>query len=161
MRVKGVIDEDFANYKTPSMFISTISCGGKCCTEQGLPLSICQNDTLREAITIPIPDENLIRRYLGNPITHAIVFGGLEPFEQFEEVFNFVSLLRTTYRCNDDVVVYTGYNRNEVEDKVRALAMFPNIIIKFGRYIPDRPPRFDDVLGVTLTGDNQYAERIS
>lgn len=44
MRVKTVVDEDFTNYKKASMFVGTISCGGKCCTEAGLPLSVCQND---------------------------------------------------------------------------------------------------------------------
>ena len=36
MRVKTVVDEDFTNYKKPSMFIGTISCGGKCCIEAGM-----------------------------------------------------------------------------------------------------------------------------
>lgn len=47
MRVKTIVDEDFANYKKPSMFIGTISCGGKCCIEAGIPLSVCQNDGWR------------------------------------------------------------------------------------------------------------------
>lgn len=42
MRVKTVVDEDFTNYKKPAMFIGTISCGGKCCIEAGIPLSVCQ-----------------------------------------------------------------------------------------------------------------------
>ena len=44
MRVKTIVDEDFTNYKKPAMFIGTISCGGKCCIEAGIPLSVCQND---------------------------------------------------------------------------------------------------------------------
>lgn len=42
MRVKTIVDEDFTNYKKPAMFIGTISCGGKCCIEAGIPLSVCQ-----------------------------------------------------------------------------------------------------------------------
>lgn len=38
MRVKTIVDEDFTNYKKPAMFIGTISCGGKCCIEAGIPL---------------------------------------------------------------------------------------------------------------------------
>ena len=89
-----------------------------------------------------------------------MVFGGLEPFEQFEEVFNVIGKLRAEYNCNDDVVIYTGYNRDEVSDKVDALDLFGNVIVKFGRYIPNRPTRYDEVLGVTLASDNQYAERV-
>ena len=52
-------------------------------------------------------------------------------------------------------------NPEEIIDQVEKLMDFKNIIIKFGRYIPDRPSKFDEVLGVTLASDNQYAERIS
>ena len=40
MRVKGIIEEDFVNYKVPSMFINTCFCDFKCCTELGLDLSL-------------------------------------------------------------------------------------------------------------------------
>lgn len=36
MRVLTVVDERFDDYKKPSMFIGTISCGGKCCIEAEL-----------------------------------------------------------------------------------------------------------------------------
>ena len=36
-----------------------------------------------------------------------------------------------------------------------------NIIIKFGRYIPNQEKHYDDVLGIELASDNQYAEVIS
>ena len=39
--------------------------------------------------------------------------------------------------------------------------MFKNIIIKFGRYIPNRNNKYDEILGVTLASDNQFAEKIS
>lgn len=96
-----------------------------------------------------------------DPITTAIIFAGLEPFEQFEEMFEFIKKLRTVYHCNDDVVIYTGYNRNEIESKISELQWFDNIIIKFGRYLQHEEPRYDSVLGVTLASKNQYAEKIS
>ena len=37
---------------------------------------------------------------------------------------------------------------------------YDNIIIKFGRYIPNQQSHFDIVLGVNLASDNQYAERL-
>ena len=37
----------------------------------------------------------------------------------------------------------------------------PNIIIKFGRFVPMQQPHFDPILGVNLASDNQYAKQIS
>lgn len=161
MRVKTIVDEDFVNYKKPSMFIGTISCNGKCCIEAGIPLSVCQNDGWRSCAPVNVNTRGLCERYLNNPLTKAIVFGGLEPFEQFDEMAWVIAVLRRNYRCNDDIVIYTGYYPDEIVDKVSKLSEFENIIIKFGRYVPDRPSRMDDVLGVELASDNQYAIKIS
>lgn len=161
MRVKTIIDEDFTNYKVPAMFIGTISCGGKCCLEAGLPLWVCQNDGWRSRAPVVIDDAELCRRYLSNPITSAVVFGGLEPFEQAEELCRFVRTLREEFHCDDDIVIYTGYTCGEVSKNVELLSEYKNIVIKFGRYIPNKQSHFDEVLGVTLASDNQFAERIS
>ncbi len=161
MRVKTIVDEDFVNYKKPSMFIGTISCGGKCCTEAGIPLSVCQNDGWRSCAPVVISDREICMRYLNNSLTSAIVIGGLEPFEQSTELFKFVFMLRRVFGCNDDVVIYTGYAEDEIKDEVKNLSAYENIIIKFGRYRPNQEAHYDDVLGVTLVSDNQYAVRIS
>ena len=161
MRVKTIVDEDFVNYKKPAMFIGTISCNGKCCTEAGIPLSVCQNDEWRSGATITVSTRDLIERYLNNPITSAIIFGGLEPFEQFKDIAWFTRVLRLNYRCNDDVVIYTGYNCDEIKEQVKTLSEFENIIVKFGRFCPNQTPHHDEVLGVALASDNQYAVKIS
>lgn len=161
MRVKTIVDEDFVNYRKPSMLIGTISCGGKCCVEAGIPITVCQNDGWRACAPVVLSDDEIIRRYLSNPITSAVVFGGLEPFEQFDEVAALIARLRGTYVCTDDVVIYTGYNKKEIAPQIDVLRAFPNMIVKFGRFVPGRPHRKDNVLGVELTSDNQYAERIS
>ena len=59
------------------------------------------------------------------------------------------------------MVIYTGYYPQEIEEQVKALSSYKNIIIKFGRYVPNSTPVYDEVLGVTLASDNQFAERIS
>lgn len=162
MRVKTIVDEDFVNYKKPSMFIGTVSCNGKCCIEAGIPLSVCQNDGWRVCAPVEIDNKKIIDRYLKNPLTTAIVFGGLEPFEQFDELLTFIYEFRVGYGgLSDDIVIYTGYYPGEIEDKLKDLKCFPNIVVKFGRYIPNQEGRFDNVLGVTLVSNNQYAERIS
>ena len=161
MRVKTIVDEDFVNYQKPSMFIGTISCNGKCCVEGGFPLSVCQNDGWRGCAPIDIRDEVIIKRYLQNPLTKSIVLGGLEPMEQFDEVVALIKTLREDFCCHDDVVIYTGYYPEEISIILSLLEKYDNIIVKFGRYIPSMKSRFDEVLGVTLASENQYAERIS
>ncbi len=161
MRVKTIVDEDFVNYKIPSMFVGTISCGGKCCHEAGIPITVCQNDEWRKLATINLCDRALCERFLNNPISKAIVFGGLEPFEQFSELENFVEILRNEYFCSTPVIIYTGYNKAEIEDEIAVLSKYSNIIVKFGRYVPGQAKHYDEVLGVELASDNQYAEVIS
>lgn len=148
MRVKTIVDEDFTNYKKPAMFIGTISCGGKCCIEAGIPLSVCQNDGWRASAPISIDDEQLCLRYLNNPLTESIVFGGLEPLEQFDELCSFLEVLRGQFQCKDDVVIYTGYYFEEVPEWIQQLATYGNVIVKFGRYIPNQKHIFDEVLGI-------------
>ncbi len=161
MTINILVDEDFLNYTTPTMYIGTAFCDGKCCKEANIPISICQNDEWRSAQIINIPDDTIIQRYLMNDITKAICFAGLEPFQQYDEMFNFIKKLRTDYNCDDTIVIYTGFNKEEIESQVRILSQFKNIIIKYGRYVPDQKRHLDDVLGVYLASDNQYAEVIS
>ena len=61
----------------------------------------------------------------------------------------------------DDIVIYTGYNKEEIGNKINILKQFPNIIIKFGRFIPGHEKHYDDVLCVELASNNQFAEVIS
>jgi hypothetical protein len=121
-------------------------------------MSVCQNSSLAKADVIDVSIDALVKRYLRNPITKAIVLNGLEPFDSFEDVFKFIERIREFRK--DDIVIYTGYNENEVADYVNRLKNFGNIIIKFGRFVPNNQSHFDDVLGVYLASDNQYAKKI-
>ena len=161
MRLKTLEDENFTNFKDVTMTIGTISCNGKCCIEADIPICVCLNDSWRAAPVMDIPNVTLCNRYLSNPMTKGIVFAGLEPFEQYEEVKGFINTLRNEMRCNDPVIIYTGYYKDEIQKQVEELSQFENIIIKFGRYIPNMESRYDEVLGVTLASNNQYAERIA
>lgn len=161
MIIRTIVDEDFVQYKEPCMYIATAFCNGKCCKEAGIPLSVCLNDEWRNTATIAMVDDGIIKRYLSNGITKAICFAGLEPFEQFEQMYILIEKLRKEYHCNDTVLIYTGYYKEEIVEQVEKLKELKNIIIKFGRFIPNNPGRFDEVLGVHLASDNQYAEQIS
>lgn len=156
MKIKNLIDEDFTNYKKPSMFIGTSSCDFKCDKECGKP--VCQNSELAKAPTIEINNNEIIKRYLDNPITEAVVIGGLEPFDTFEELYQFIKDFRR--KSNDDIIIYTGYYPEEISEKIRQLSLFLNIVIKFGRFIPNQKSHYDTVLGIELASDNQYAVRM-
>ena len=159
MIVKEIRDEDFTSYKKPSMVIGFPSCTFKCERECGQKM--CQNSSLIQAPDVEISVDALVNRYINNPITRAVICAGLEPFDSFEDLFRFIFHLRVK-GCNDEVVIYTGYYKNEIsEEYLKRLRIVPNIIIKWGRFIPNQQPHFDKILGIGLASDNQYAEVIS
>ena len=153
MKIKGLISEDFVNYKKPAMTIMFPCCNFKCGTEY------CQNSPLAKTENIEMDISNIVIRYLNNPITESVVMQGLEPFDSWNDLIEFVKQLRES--TDDDIVIYTGYYKEEIADKIALLSKYKNIIIKYGRYIPNQEKHYDDVLGVTLASSNQYAERIS
>lgn len=157
--IKGITDEDFVNYKLPSMFIAFPNCSFKCDKESGA--NLCQNSPLRNSPNINISVDEIINRYKNNNITKAIVIGGLEPFDSPRDLFVTIDCFRKS-GVNDDIVIYTGYNKNEISDAIFIISYcFKNIIVKFGRFIPNSESKIDQVLGVKLASTNQFAERIS
>jgi hypothetical protein len=138
------------------MFIAMPNCSWKCCTESGLPTETCQNSPLANQKNIEVDQTELIENYMKNPITKSVVFGGLEPLDSFEEVQEFIHYLRFIYICNDDVIIYTGYYKEEIQEYINKLIRFNNIILKCGRYVPNKPSKYDENLGVKLASDNQY-----
>lgn len=160
MKIRGFEDENFTNYKKPVMFIGSAKCDWKCCKEVGRDTSMCQNSTLAKSPVMDIENEVIYNRYIKNPLTKAIVIGGLEPMLQIDEVYSLIDYFRFR-ECYDPFIIYTGYYKEEILELVTRLQDFKNIIIKFGRYIPDDKERKDEVLGIALASSNQYAEIIS
>ena len=155
MILKGVIFEDFVNYRKPSMVLEFPICKNfKCDKECGE--RVCQNSLLAQSPNIEIYPISLIKKYLNNPISEAIVCQGLEPFDSWQDLIDFLYCFRQY--SQDDFVIYTGYTEKEIQDKIDTLKNFKNGIIKFGRYIPNQPKHFDEVLGVSLASPNQYAK---
>lgn len=153
------MEQDIVNYKKTSMFIATCYCDFKCCNELGLDICICQNSPIAKSKIIDISNEKIVKKYIKNKLTHAIIFGGLEPFKQFDELFELIKCFRE--QTDDEIIIYTGYYENELKEQIEKLKQFKNIIIKFGRYIPGQNIHFDKLLGVNLASDNQYAQKIS
>ena len=136
------------------MVIGFPSCSWKC--GKGL----CQNSPLATTPDIEISVDTLVQRYLNNPITKAVIMAGLEPMDSWNDMVDFIDELRKY--TEDDIVVYTGYTMDEICTKTYWLGnKYKNIIFKLGRFIPNQQPHYDEILGIKLASNNQYAERIS
>ena len=169
MILKQIIDEDFVNYREPSMYLIFPHCSFKCDTEN--KTQYCQNRGLALEPDIEISKEEVIDRYLRNPITSAIVCGGLEPFDSPLDLLPFIDTLRRQYECDDPVIIYTGYTEEELmsghwgqgapdmqKTYYESILSYKHIIIKYGRYNPNEKSHYDEVLGVNLASSNQYAK---
>lgn len=170
MFIKGVIFEDFVNYKKPVMYIAFPCCSFKCDKENGA--QYCQNWKVARQPNIEISATDLVERYLSNPITKGVVLSGLEPFDTPQQVLDFVRAFRTL--SNDPIIIFTGYKEEELENgyffrptnhelnraywnKIKSYG----VIVKFGRFRPNQEPHYDEVLGVYLASDNQYAKEFN
>lgn len=139
------------------MFIIFPKCSFKCDKENGG--CVCQNISLTNEKDIYVTEDSIVKKFINNNITKAIVCGGLEPFDSWEDLKNLVKTARNY--TDAKIVIYTGYYKDELQDKVTWLSKYKNIIIKYGRFIPNQKPHYDKILGIDLVSDNQYAEVIS
>jgi hypothetical protein len=131
------------------MLLAFPTCTWKCGREH------CQNYDLITAPDIVVDVNELVMRFMENPISEAIVLGGLEPMDSFDDVCKFITALRRVSSAM--VVIQTGYTQDEVRDKLLVLMKrYTNITMKFGRYIPNDTLTWDGELGIHLASQNQY-----
>ena len=156
MKLKGIIDYDIINYKEPVMTLEFPYCDFKCDKLNGC--QVCQNSSLVFEPDIDILMSDIWLLYEQNPLTKGFCFQGLEPFDSYQ-IFDLIDTIR--YYCDDPIIIYTGYNREQLLKQIEILKQYRNIIVKWGRFILGDEPHYDEVLGVNLASNNQYAERIS
>ena len=157
MILKDVVFEDFVNFSSPAMYLIFPKCSFKCDRECGRP--VCQNGAIAKMEDKDISIDYLVDEYIVNSLTHAIVCAGLEPFDSWEDLQALVKKFRIY--TEDPIIIYTGYTEKELADKIPALAQYENIMVKFGRYVPDKESHMDRLLGVKLASPNQYAKWVS
>ncbi len=152
MLLKRIIDETFGDYKEASMLLVTPNCGWKC---EG-----CQNTHLELLPTKEYSNSNIVERFTKNPLTSAIIIGGLEPMDDTESLSSFLSFI-IAKRLDIMIVVYTGYTIEELQDDIYKseilylLEAHENSILKYGRYIPNDEGYFNEDLGIHLASKNQ------
>ena len=160
IKIVDYLPEDFVNYKRPGMYLAFPKCSFKCDFDCGI--DVCQNSALALAKSISVDENSICRLYKGNHITECFIFAGLEPFDTPDDLYRMLYAIRAN-GINDPVIIYTGYTEKEIEfsgNTEKLKREFSNIIIKFGRFVPNRPHHVDEVLGVELASDNQYAKQI-
>lgn len=148
--------EVFQDYKKSALLLCTCFCDWKCCTESNHDKTMCQNSKLENSPNKEIPFNRILEMVERNSVIDAVIFGGLEPLIQINQVIQCIEYLRK-HGVTKDILIYTGYYLEEIDEPVINRLSESNVILKCGRYIPDRPPKFDDVLGITLASDNQYS----
>ena len=159
IKIKGIVEEDFTQYRRPTMVILFPTCTFKCDKENKCDL--CQNAKLLQEPDILVDPKAIVDRYMKNSITEGFVFSGMEPFDSTEDLYSLLSNIREV--TEDVVIIYTGYTYSELIDRgdIKKLREYRNIVLKVGRFVPNRPSRFDNVLGVTLSSDNQFAIQLT
>ena len=157
MKLKGIIDYDIVNYKKPCLTLLFNHCDFKCDRLNGC--QVCQNSTLAAEPDIEISLNTIWKLYKENPLTKGFCLQGLEPFDSELELLEFIEFIRYGQSCSDPIIIYTGYNKNEIKS-IDLLQKYGNIIIKYGRYVMGQQPHYDEILGVNLASNNQYAEII-
>ena len=160
MKILKLVDERLSDYRLPTLMIVAVSCDWKCAKDAHFPEALCQNHQWKDVEPIDATPQEIYEAFVRNPITQGLLFGGLEPFRQFEEMLDVIRYFRSQ-NSTAPIVIYTGYREDEIKDEVLILSGFPNIIVKFGRYVPRQAAHLDPVLGVKLASDNQYAKLIS
>ena len=111
MKLKGIIDCDFTNYKKPVLTLEFPKCNFKCDKLNGC--QVCQNSSLATEPDIDISYEKIWELYQQNPLTKGFCFQGLEPFDSPNELNEIIHFIRDEKKCNDPIIIYTGYDRGE------------------------------------------------
>lgn len=120
----------------------------------------CQNKHLALLESQIFPDEEILKRFCNNPLTSAIVIGGLEPFEQLQELVIFIGEA-TKAGLDIPIIIYTGFEIDDFDlywsgfEPVAKSYLGP-VIVKFGKYVAGSESYFNKDLGVTLISNNQY-----
>ena len=156
MIIKQLRDEDFTNYRLPSMVVGFPSCTFKCEKDCGCR-GMCQNSELFKSPSIEMSSKDIVDRYMNNPITRAIVLGGLEPFDTFGQMLELMCEFRE--KTDDTIVIYSGYYRDEIpKERIDAIIKYVNEHPEFGLYLENHTFNLLDEYSHDITS---YKERVT
>ena len=122
MKLKGIIDCDFTNYKEPVLTLEFPTCTFKCDKLNGC--QVCQNSVLVHEPDIEISFDKIWKLYEQNPLTKGFCFQGLEPLDSVNDLLSFIYFIRKSKENNDTIIIYTGYNKEEVTKFIYQITLF-------------------------------------
>ena len=149
-----VVTDNVTDYKKTSLFLVFPYCSGKCGEE-------CQNKNLRKKKIKEFNNKDIITLYQSLNTHNAVVCGGLEPLDSFEELKQLIEDFAKFSSIKPvDFVIYTGYDNLTNFDLLQAWKNYAEpgseLIIKQGKYdINHKIPWHSKLLGVDLATSNQ------
>ena len=153
------IREVVGDWSCNAALIATAFCDWKCELEGTLTKCACQNSHLARLPNYDLTYADIIDIYSKYDTVSALIFAGLEPLLQLTDVLGLIEVFREDF--SDPVIIYTGYNKDEIFEALESLSEYSDIYMKFGRYIAGHKPHRDPLVGVELASDNQYFEKLS
>jgi len=168
MKLLGRPKTVLSDYKKFAIYLPTTFCTLKCMTElkqREIKLEEheeCHNHKLLGCNTIELSTLDIKTKYIdNNPLVECVILSGLDPMDDFDNSIKFIKEFRELDK-KMEIVIFTGYEPEEIMDKINLLKEIDNrnITFKFGRFRPDLKPRYDEVGEVTLISGNQYFKNI-
>lgn len=145
------IKETYNDYRKVGLLLASPYCINNC--------EECQNKHLKECVPKTHNISDIIGEFKHNKFIKALIFGGLDCFDSFDETLKLIIEFRKYF--DYDIVLYTGKRKEQLLQEITILKTIQNIFIKFGEYNKSLPPKYDKIGGITLASSNQYFEQIS
>jgi hypothetical protein len=143
--------EVYNDYKKVGILLASPRCSNNC--------KDCQNHHLKNKEPEKYCIEDLINEITNNKFVKSVIFGGLDCFDSFEETLVFIKKFRENN--DEDIVLYTGKTESSLQNEIKILKKYKNILIKFGEYNSNLEKIYDEIGGIWLASSNQYFKKIS
>lgn len=142
MKIKGFEHERTQDAPFMGCLIIANNCNRNCRN--------CFNQHLKNKPSIDMTADDIIAEVKKNPFNEGIILGGLEWFEQIDDM---KVLMQTAANSGLKIMVYTGFPVIKDETIFKECAKKVDTYLKIGPYIETLPGR--QMYGITLASKNQ------
>ena len=114
----------------------------------------------QDRFDLPIYEEdskNLLDRVQSNPFVTGVVLGGFEWVEQYEELLALLDEIRAR---SLEVILYTHYTLDEVQERYPELLNYKRLYLKCGEYDRAKLSSTHISYGVPLASTNQQIYKV-
>lgn len=142
MKIKGFEHERTQDAPFMGCLIIANNCNRNCRN--------CFNQHLKNKPSIDMTADDIIAEVKKNPFNEGIILGGLEWFEQIDDM---KVLMQTAANSGLKIMVYTGFPVIKDETIFKECAKKVDTYLKIGPYVETLPGR--QMYGITLASKNQ------